>query len=183
MVPAPHAARNATAPATNGARPLLRDAFPGCQGANVVPLGRTSGAGEGANPSGGATLLRFPGQSSRPAAAVSLRTVPAQADPAALAPDPHDTAWRFTALDRIALLTWQHMDGCGYTRMVLEDGGTGTGPDSSSYALLYRHDSPWATWGLTRRPDGVLAWRCSDGASVGMFSSMEGALASLPRGG
>ncbi len=85
-----------------------------------------------------------------------------------------------TVADRMAVLAWSSHGGGGYARIVLEEGIPGATPDRGGYVLLYRSHNRWATLGLTRRVTGVMVWRCSDGASLGTYTTMAAALAALP---
>ena len=96
------------------------------------------------------------------------------------------TAPRFSTGDRLALLEWQNRGASGYARLLIEDGQPGSLPDCAAYALIYRRGTPWASWGLTRRggrSPGVMAWRCSTGATLGVYATMEEALFALPSAG
>ena len=96
------------------------------------------------------------------------------------------TAPRFSASDRLALLEWQNRGASGYARLLIEDGQPGSLPDCAAYALVYRRGTPWASWGLTRRggrSPGIMAWRCSTGATLGVYATMAEALLALPSAG
>lgn len=90
---------------------------------------------------------------------------------------------RFSTADRLALADWQNRGASGYARVLIEDGRPGTLPDCGAYALVYRHGTSWACWGLTRRfgvAPGIMAWRCSTGATLGLYAMMDEALRALP---
>ena len=96
------------------------------------------------------------------------------------------TAPRFSTGDRLALLEWQNRGAAGYARLLIEDGQPGCLPDCAAYALIYRRGTSWASWGLTRRGGGmpgIMAWRCSTGATLGVYATMEEALLALPSAG
>ena len=99
---------------------------------------------------------------------------------------PRFSAPRFSAGDRLALLEWQNHGASGYARLLIEDGQPGSLPDCAAYALIYRRGTSWASWGLTRRgggSPGIMAWRCSTGATLGVYATMEEALLALPSAG
>lgn len=112
-------------------------------------------------------VLAFPGQPDRLARSAAPSFVPP----------------RFTAADRLALVAWQNGGASGYARLLIEDGRLGTLPDCGAYALIYRPGTLWASWGLARRQGaapGIMAWRCSTGATLGLYDTMDEALCALP---
>ncbi len=100
------------------------------------------------------------------------------------APSPateQDCPWRFTSADLIALDEWsKEADSHEYRRVLIETGAAATVPADGGYALLYAPGRLWATWGLAREDDAVVAWHCGSGADLGRFASMRLALDSLP---
>ena len=128
----------------------------------------------------GGRVLAFPGRTER--LGFSALTSPAAPNPGACSV----TTPRFTTTDRLALADWQNRGASGYARVLIEDGRPGTLPDCGAYALVYRLDASWACWGLTRRfgaAPGIMAWRCSTGATLGLYATMDEALRALPFAG
>jgi len=125
----------------------------------------------------GSRVLAFPGRTGH--LGFSASSSPAAPSPGACGFNtPH-----FTTADRLALADWQNRGASGYARVLIEDGRPGTLPDCGAYALVYRPDTPWACWGLTRRlgaAPGIMAWRCSTGATLGLYAMMDEALRALP---
>ena len=128
----------------------------------------------------GSRVLAFPGRTERLGS--SALTSPAAPDPVACG----STTPCFTTADRLALADWQTLGASGYARVLIEDGQPGTLPDCGAYALVYRPGESWACWGLTRRlgaVPGIMAWRCSTGATLGLYATMDEALRALPFAG
>ena len=128
----------------------------------------------------GNRVLAFPGRTER--LGFSALTSPAAPNPGAC----DSTTPCFTTADRLALADWQNCGASGYARVVIEDGRPGTLPDCGAYALVYRFGASWACWGLTRRPGAapsIMAWRCSTGATLGLYAAMDEALRALPFAG
>ena len=100
------------------------------------------------------------------------------------APDPateQDCPWRFTSADLIALDEWsREADAHDYRRVLIETGSAAKAAADGGYALLYAPGRLWATWGLAREDDEIIAWHCGSGADLGRFASMRLALDSLP---
>ena len=168
--PAAAAGRLASASLQAGA-PTPRDGLPRSARIFAFPMGPAhrpcASFAEPALPVSGASAGRLrPGPQARPRA-------PAQGAPA-------ETARCLTLADRLAILAWASVGSGGYARVVLEEGVPGAAPDRGSYVLLYRRRDQWATLGLTRRPAGILVWRCSDGSAHGDYPTMIEALAALP---
>ena len=82
----------------------------------------------------------------------------------------------FNGRDRMELANWRR-PGC---RLEVEDCTYGEHGERSSYALLYKGDKPWASWGLTREGGRVLAWNCITHADLGHFASVTEALDAIP---
>ena len=161
--------------------------------AEGVRTGVLPAASAPATLAGSARIIAFPGPALRAAAAVPDHSadLPGQPQrsmagasqrrlPATLQAVPTDTAKCLTVADRIALLEWSSQGSGGYARVALEDGIPGAAPDRSGYILLYRQHDRFATLGLTRRGNGILVWRCSDGTACGTYPTMAAALAALP---
>lgn len=136
-----------------------------------LPPARLPTAPDGRDPQARRSqVLAFPSQTDRMAHPAAFGFVPP----------------RFTTADRLALAAWQNGGASGYVRLLIEDGRPGTLPDCGAYALIYRPGTPWASWGLTRRPGaapGIMAWRCSTGATLGLYDTMDEALRALPLAG
>ncbi len=108
-----------------------------------------------------------------------LRLVHSAPSPAA----EQDCPWHFTSADLIALDEWsQETDAHEYRRVLIETGAAAKAPADGGYALLYAPGRLWATWGLAREDDEIIAWHCGSGADLGRFASMRMALDSLPGG-
>jgi hypothetical protein len=155
------------------ARALDADARIVCLPPPPARLPRPPGNPE--TPPHGSRVLAFPGRASH--TAFSAAYSPAASGVATP---------RFTTADRLELLAWQNRGASGYARVLIEDGQPGTLPDCAAYALVYRAGTPWACWGLTRRRGavpGIMAWRCSTGAKLGLYATMEEALLALPSAG
>ena len=128
----------------------------------------------------GSRVLAFPGRTER--LGFSSLTSPAAPNLGACS----FTTPRFTTADRLALADWQNRGASGYARVLIEDGQPGTLPDCGAYALIYRPGASWACWGLTRRlgaAPGIMAWRCSTGATLGLYAAMDEALRAVPFAG
>jgi len=54
-------------------------------------------------------------------------------------------------------------------------------PDIGDFLMVYRSSEPWAAWGVARRGDAVLLWRCADGADIGTFETVAEALGAIER--
>ena len=88
----------------------------------------------------------------------------------------------FTLADRMALNLWgRRATLVGYSRLVIEPGCPGAGPDRAAYALVYLKDDPWSRWGLSRGVDGITVWCSRTGVDHGTFDAMDAALKSLER--
>ena len=88
----------------------------------------------------------------------------------------------FTLADRMALNLWgRRATLVGYSRLVIEPGCPGAGPDRAAYALVYVKNDPWSRWGLSRGVDGITVWCSRTGADRGTFDAMDEALKSLER--
>ncbi len=119
----------------------------------------------------------------QPTPAVLARVLDADARIVRLPLPPARLPRPFTTADRLALADWQNRGASGYARVLIEDGRPGTLPDCGAYALVYRPGTSWACWGLTRRlgaAPGIMAWRCSTGATLGLYAMMDEALRALP---
>ena len=95
------------------------------------------------------------------------------------APSPQPAG--FNARDLMALSSWvgrsaQH----GYSRIHIEGGDGGAGPENGAYVLVYETDHEWASWGLARAGDRINIWHCGTGADMCAFPEMTQALESLP---
>lgn len=55
----------------------------------------------------------------------------------------------------------------------------GDDPMVGSFLLVYRHEEMWAAWGVARRTGGYEVWRPSTGTTVGLFDTMNNALAAI----
>ena len=155
------------------ARSLNADARIVCLPPPPARLPRLPGNPE--TPSHGSRVLAFPGRAGH--LAFSAAYIPAASGGATLS---------FTTADRLELLDWQSRGASGYARVLIEDGQPGTLPECAAYALVYCPDTRWASWGLTRRHGavpGIMAWRCSTGATLGLYADMEEALLALPFAG
>ena len=86
------------------------------------------------------------------------------------------TAAGFSSPDLIELLAWQ-ADG---RYLVIEPGMRGDAPDQAGFALVYRDDEPWASWGISRQGMGILMWDCVTHADIGRFDGVQAALDALP---
>ncbi|RZM34314.1 MAG: hypothetical protein EOP67_17740 [Sphingomonas sp.] len=76
----------------------------------------------------------------------------------------------FTARDRSDLEQWMTA-GRRVSMCACEFG---------AFAMLYRDDAAWATWGVVRQERTVLVWDCVTLADIGRFPSMFDALTALP---
>jgi len=89
----------------------------------------------------------------------------------------HVATNRFTVLDRMELERWteiarQH----GFDRLVLHERLDGDPSDVGNYLAVYAEGCGWASWGLSRRPGGIVAWDRVSGLDQGRFRSMHEAL-------
>ena len=84
---------------------------------------------------------------------------------------------RFTARDRVELEHWTEIaQQRGFDRLVLHERQEGDAADVGNYLAIYAAGCTWASWGLSRRPGGIVAWDSVSGLDRGRFRSMHDAL-------
>ena len=84
---------------------------------------------------------------------------------------------RFTVRDRIELERWTDVARrCGFDRLTLHERLESDPSDVGNYLAIYPEGCCWASWGVSRRTDGIVAWDCVSGLDLGRFRSMNDAL-------
>lgn len=84
---------------------------------------------------------------------------------------------RFTLHDRIELQRWTEIAReRGFDRLVLHERLESDPSDVGNFVAVYAGGCCWASWGLSRRPDGIVAWDSVSGLDRGLFRSMHDAL-------
>jgi hypothetical protein len=87
---------------------------------------------------------------------------------------------RLTVSDRIAVFTWEAELEAGLLgRVSLHEDVPCQDDEHVAFVLVSRAGKDWADWGLARSGRGIMLWSCADGAQLGLFASMEEALARL----
>ena len=87
------------------------------------------------------------------------------------------TTNRFTVRDRIELERWTDVARQrGFDRLMLHERLESDPSDVGNYLAVYAEGCCWASWGLSRRTDGIVAWDCVSGLDLGSFRSMHDAL-------
>ena len=87
---------------------------------------------------------------------------------------------RFTVRDRLDLQGWGEIAGTlGFDRLVVHERLDGDPPDVGDYLALYPRGRSWATWCLSRRSSGIVAWHCASGLDSGCFATVGDALAAI----
>ena len=64
----------------------------------------------------------------------------------------------------------------GGERLVLHERLEGDPSDVGNYVAVYAAGCCWASWGLSRRPGGIVVWDSVTGLDSGRFASMHDAL-------
>ncbi len=89
----------------------------------------------------------------------------------------HAATNRFTVRDRIELERWTEIaKQRGFDRLVLHERLESDPSDVGNYLAVYAEGCCWASCGLSRRPDGIVAWDSVSGLDLGRFHSMSDAL-------
>ena len=83
---------------------------------------------------------------------------------------------RFTLHDRIELQRWTLIACERGDRLVLHERLEGDPSDVGNFVAVYAQGCCWASWGLSRRQDGIVAWDSVSGLDRGRFQSMHDAL-------
>lgn len=81
--------------------------------------------------------------------------------------NPQPETVEFTRRDVADLEGWS-TEGCRAVACTSETG---------QFAMLYKGDHAWASWGVVRKPRGVLLWNCVTLRDIGVFPTMADALA------
>ena len=88
--------------------------------------------------------------------------------------------FKFLSADKIDICVWEQQGANRAVSRVVIHENTGLSEEDADVALLYGPECPWARWGVARCRDGVMLWRCRDGADLGRFATMRQALLALP---
>ncbi|MGI4976919.1 MAG: hypothetical protein ACRYG6_08250 [Janthinobacterium lividum] len=84
---------------------------------------------------------------------------------------------RFTLRDRLDLDRWGEIaQARGGVRLVVHERQDGDPSDVGNYAAVYAAGCCWASWGLSRRPGGIVVWNSVTGRDRGRFASVHEAL-------
>ena len=84
---------------------------------------------------------------------------------------------RFTMRDRLELERWTEIARQrGFDRPVLHERLEGDPADVGNFVAVYAEGCCWASWGLSRRQNGIVAWDSVSGLDRGRFRSMHDAL-------
>ncbi len=85
---------------------------------------------------------------------------------------------RFTLRDRLDLDRWGEIAQTrGGVRLIVHERQDGDPSDVGNYAAVYAAGCCWASWGLSRRPGGIVVWNSVTGRDRGRFASVHDALA------
>ena len=87
---------------------------------------------------------------------------------------------KLLARDKVDVCTWEALVGAlpQISRIVIHCSEPGD-PDQFDFVLVYGPNSQWARWGLARREAAIALWQCSNGVELGVFETMQEALAVL----
>ena len=84
---------------------------------------------------------------------------------------------RLSMRDRIEALSWADTSHrFGYTRVELDTSAPELDPELGDFLLVYRRDASWASWGVGCVEAGFMLWRPANGATIGLFPTLRGAL-------
>lgn len=84
---------------------------------------------------------------------------------------------RFTLRDRLDLDRWAEIaQARGGARLAVHERQDGDPSDVGNYAAVYAAGCCWSSWGLSRRPGGIVVWNSATGRDRGRFASVHEAL-------
>lgn len=87
---------------------------------------------------------------------------------------------RLTMRDRMEVLSWtEGARSFGYDRVVIRERHPQDDPHIGDFLAIYRTGEAWAAWGVARQGASLRVWRCSTGADLGDFRTIQEALCAI----
>ncbi len=87
---------------------------------------------------------------------------------------------RLSQRDRIEAQRWaDRADKARFSRVDIHEVRDTANPEIGDFVLIYRPGASWAAWGIGVNGNTYTLWRPANGATMGLYPSMQAALAAL----